>query len=285
MTLSSGLVIKSQSIGVASSSSGFQGVDGILGLGPVTLTEQTVDGVTTVPTVSDNLKSQGTISTEVVGISYEPTTSDDDTNGELTFGGTDSSKYTGSITYTPITSTSPASEYWGINQSIKYGTSTTILSSTAGIVDTGTTLILIATNAYDAYTKATKAKLDNASGLLKITSSNYNNLESLFFTIGGTSFELTKNAQTWPRSLNTFIGGTSSGIYLVVGDVSFQFVVLMTLLTPCLNSSGQTAAKVSTSSTDTHSSSASTPSSTPRTSASDSPPPPSPTLLRTKGIT
>ena len=43
----------------------------------------------------------------------------------------------------PITSTSPASFYWGINQSVKYG-STTISSTTAGIVDTGTTLLYLA---------------------------------------------------------------------------------------------------------------------------------------------
>ena len=37
----------------------------------------------------------------------------------------------------PITSTSPANNYWGIDASIAYG-DTTILSLTAGIVDTGT---------------------------------------------------------------------------------------------------------------------------------------------------
>lgn len=36
-----------------------------------------------------------------------------------------------------VTSTYPASFYWGVDESITYGT-TTILSSTAGIVDTGT---------------------------------------------------------------------------------------------------------------------------------------------------
>lgn len=75
----------------------------------------------------------------------------------------DPSKYTGTLTYTPITSTSPASEYWGINESITYG-STSILTSTAGIVDTGTTLILIATNAYNKYVSATGAKLDSTTG-------------------------------------------------------------------------------------------------------------------------
>ena len=36
----------------------------------------------------------------------------------------------------PITTTSPASAYWGIDQSVRYGDST-ILDTTAGIVDTG----------------------------------------------------------------------------------------------------------------------------------------------------
>ena len=45
----------------------------------------------------------------------------------------------------PITRTSPSNLFWGINQSIRFGSSTTILSNTAGIVDTGTTPTLIAT--------------------------------------------------------------------------------------------------------------------------------------------
>ena len=37
----------------------------------------------------------------------------------------------------PITTTSPARDFWGIDQSVRYGHSTSILSTTAGIVDTG----------------------------------------------------------------------------------------------------------------------------------------------------
>lgn len=200
-------------------------MDGILGLGPVDLTGGTVSGVSSVPTVTDNLLSQGKISSEVVGISYAPTTSISNTNGELTFGGVDTSKFTGSITFTSITSTSPASSFWGIDQSITYGSSgTTILSTTAGIVDTGTTLVLIATDAFNRYTSTTGATPDQTTGLLTISSSKYANLQSLFFHIAGTTFEFTKNAQTWPRALNTFIGGTSNSIYLIVGDVSHRML-------------------------------------------------------------
>ncbi|TFY59343.1 hypothetical protein EVJ58_g5834 [Rhodofomes roseus] len=222
VTLGDGLTITQQSIGVASSSSGFDGVDGILGVGPTDLTEGTLgDSDATIPTVTDNLYSQGTISTEVLAVSFEPTTSDSVTNGELTFGGTDSSKYTGSITYVSLTSTSPASEYWGIDESISYG-SESILSSTAGIVDTGTTLVLIATDAYNKYVSATGATEDESTGLLRISSSQYSNLETLSFDIGGTTFGLTANAQIWPRSLNTAIGGSADDIYLVVSDIGSE---------------------------------------------------------------
>lgn len=104
------LVIKNQSIGVASSAQGFQGVDGIIGwvpyqtsylltwrqtnysVGPVDLTQGTVSNTDQVPTVTDNLYSQGTISSASLGIFYEPSSITDVANGELTFGGTDSTK-------------------------------------------------------------------------------------------------------------------------------------------------------------------------------------------------
>ncbi len=77
----------------------------------------------------------------------------------------------------------------------------------------------IRADAFNRYKSATGAVLDASTGLLRITSTQLNNLQSLFFTAGGTSFELTANGQIWPRTLNTFIGGTSGSIYLVVNDI------------------------------------------------------------------
>ncbi|KAI0296358.1 aspartic peptidase domain-containing protein [Multifurca ochricompacta] len=221
VTIGPGLVIPGQSIGVASNFTGFSGLDGVLGIGPTDLTVGTLspDTGSSVPTVTDNLFSSGTIPSNLVSVSFEPTTTESEVNGELTFGGTDSEKYTGAITFIPITSASPASHYWGIDESIWYGASTSILSTTAGIVDTGTTFILIATDAFDRYTSATGAVLDATTGLLTITPAQFANLQSLFFTTGGTTFELTANAQIWPRALNTLIGGTSGKIYLIVNDI------------------------------------------------------------------
>jgi len=219
VSLGPNLVIKQQSIGVASTADGFNDTDGILGIGPVDLTQGTVSNTSTVPTVTDNLLKQGTISQEIISISYVPTTSPTELpNGEMTFGATDPSKFTGEIGYVPITSSSPANHYWGIDQSISYG-GQEILTSTAGIVDTGTTLLLLATDAFNAYQKATGAKMDQSTGLLTVTDEQFSRMESLIFNIGGTEYELTANAQIWPRSLNSQLGGQEGTIYLVTADM------------------------------------------------------------------
>lgn len=106
----------------------------------------------------------------------------------------------------PITTTSPASEYWCVDQSISYDNTTAIFSSAAGIVDTGTTLVYLASDAFEKYhwQSATRAgaTIDSATGLLRISSSQYSNLSSLYFRINSITYELTPNAQIWPRSLS-----------------------------------------------------------------------------------
>lgn len=44
----------------------------------------------------------------------------------------------------------------------------------------------------------------------------WNNIFSPFRQV---AFELTPNAQIWPRSLNSNIGGAADGIYLIVSDI------------------------------------------------------------------
>lgn len=66
---------------------------------------------TEIPTVTQNLYTQGTISEEVVGVFFTPTTTGDSTNGELTFGGNDSTKYTGTLTYTSVNLTTSSNNF------------------------------------------------------------------------------------------------------------------------------------------------------------------------------
>ena len=81
------------------------------------------------------------------------------------------------------------------------------------------TLVLLASDAYQAYVAAIGATLDPNVGLLSINSTAYSALQSLFFTVGSTTFEFTPNAQTFPRALNTFVNGDADATYLVVGDM------------------------------------------------------------------
>ncbi|EPQ59943.1 acid protease [Gloeophyllum trabeum ATCC 11539] len=210
VSLGNNLTINNQSIGDAYSTQGFTGTDGILGIGPTNLTEGMLFPALTsiVPTFTDNPFSQGVISAHEANA----------TNGELTFRGTHSSKYNERLNYVPLTTSAPANQYRGIDQSVAYG-NTTILSQTAGMLDTGTTLILLATgnsheqrygnrrlmpeplsDALNAHTNATGATYDETTGLYTLTASQYASLESLYFNING-------------------IGRTADNIYLIVGDM------------------------------------------------------------------
>ncbi|KAK7028832.1 hypothetical protein VNI00_014845 [Paramarasmius palmivorus] len=220
VALSDNLVIKEQSIGIAEKTQGFgnDGIDGILGIGPVDLTHGTVKGLECVPTVTNNLLKQKTIETESIGIFYAPTTGENLANGEMTFGGVDTSKTTTEIRYVPITKTSPACKYWGVDQTIKYD-GQRILNNCAGIVDTGTTLVMLASDCFDKYMKMTGAIMDNTTGLLTVTEEQFKNMKAMMFCFGDMCCELTPNAQIWPRAMNTMLGGQADKIYLVFADM------------------------------------------------------------------
>ncbi|KAJ8080255.1 hypothetical protein PM082_017085 [Marasmius tenuissimus] len=173
----------------------------------------TIEGMSSIPTVTNNLLQQKIIKQESIGIFYAATPDDskDLANSELTFGGIDKSKITTPMKYVPITKTSPANRYWGINQ--------TIMNNCAGIVDTGTTLIMLASDTFNKYMKATGAVMDRTTGLLCVTAEQYEDMKSMEFNIGGTMYELTPNTQIWPQAMNTMLGGDAKKVYLVFADM------------------------------------------------------------------
>ncbi|KAG5645987.1 hypothetical protein DXG03_004588 [Asterophora parasitica] len=217
VTLGGNLVVKNQTIGIATSARGFSGVDGILGIGPVDLTSGSTSKTAVAP-VTQNLFESGILPTVATGMSYIPSSSAI-ANGEITFGAADTAKFTGSIDYVPITKISPADQYWGVDQDLSYGDSVQLLMSSAGIVDSGTTLLLLASDAFRSYCRATGAEEDEATGLFTVTEDQFASMESLFFTIGSETYEFAPNAQIWPRKLNDTIGGEEDKIYLIVADM------------------------------------------------------------------
>ncbi|KAJ7023467.1 aspartic peptidase domain-containing protein [Mycena alexandri] len=209
-----GTTATSQSIGVAKSSTGFTGTDGIIGFGPEELTEDTVTGVDEVPTFLQTLVSEGVIDSNILGVSFAPLTgsSDESANGELTLGGVDDSAFTGDLSYT--TRVAP---YWGVSVS-KFAFGSTSLGTTtaSGIVDTGTTLFYVPTAVYNKFLTASKGKLDNTSGLVKFTTKPTSNFT---FVIGGTTFTLTPAQYLIATAQYANWGiSSTSGFYTFIGD-------------------------------------------------------------------
>ncbi|KAF4343966.1 aspartic ase precursor [Fusarium beomiforme] len=165
------LTVHSQSIGAATNSNGFTGVDGIIGFGPVDLTENTVSNANQVPTFMHNLYKQGSIPSNVLGVYFRPESgrNNDDTNGELTLGGVDTSKFVPPLTYFPTLTRGEAAQYWGISvNTFTYGRGV-IGRRAQAIVDTGTTLIYVPTGVYNNFLKAAGGKTDGSSGLATFT--------------------------------------------------------------------------------------------------------------------
>lgn len=140
-----------------------------------------------------------------------------------------------------MTKTSPADGFWGINiTSSTYGTDIVIPTSTAGIVDTGTTrmfsslllphplyltwtscssVLLLADDFFAVYMDAIPgATLDVQTGLIEIPASSVSQMKSLNFTIGGQVFSMDVAAQLIPTDQNTAYGGVAGKQYGVVSN-------------------------------------------------------------------
>lgn len=145
-------------------------------------------------------------------------------NGAYDFGYTDSSKYTGSITYASVDS---GNGFWEFpSTSYKVGSTVHSSSGYTGIADTGTTLILMSDAANEAYyNQVSGASYSNEYGGYVFPCSA--TLPSLSFKIGPTAYA------TIPGSLlnyatasgSTCYGGLQSaggGSQNIYGDVFFN---------------------------------------------------------------
>ncbi|KAG6332007.1 hypothetical protein ID866_7080 [Astraeus odoratus] len=212
VSLDNVLTINPQPIGVSDRPGVFdnpEDYDGILGLGPTALTThigEDSDPIPPIPTVVDSLYSQGTISHAVLGVYFMPYYNGD--GGELSFGNIDDTVLASGVHYVPVTNTLP---YWGVDASVRYR-SNTILNPTAGIIDTGSSHIKLASDALSIYLSDTGAIL-NPGGWYSLTQDQYNNLGILSFVIGGQDYDLSPNAQIFPRA-----SPDEERIFLIVGE-------------------------------------------------------------------
>ncbi|KAF9199930.1 hypothetical protein BGZ49_009893 [Haplosporangium sp. Z 27] len=212
-----------QTFGVAHNTSAI-GVDGIAGFGPTDLAG-VQDGNKTynVPTPMDNLYSTHQISEDVFAVYFEPIWdgSLNKTNGQVDIGGIDTTKYQGDLHYIPITKRYPTSYYWGVDiDSISFGDiPATILE--AGIVDTGTTLIMLAEYILEILFLTVGGYQDQNSGLYVIPKGNLGDLEDVTFELNGKSFSLSPQQYLIPTNQFDNWGLTKGIHYTYFAPMSF----------------------------------------------------------------
>jgi len=151
------------------------------------------------------------------------------------------------VSHSPLAKYSPAHTYWSVDATFRYGNTTILnLNDAPGVFDTGSLRLSLATGvllrdsqfqvnmpvcshliyileAYNQYVQATGAIYDDSTGYLSITPDQYDKLESLYFKIEDSTYELNANAQIWPRKLNYFIEGRADLVYLLVSDLGTGF--------------------------------------------------------------
>ncbi|TPX38883.1 hypothetical protein SeLEV6574_g07543 [Synchytrium endobioticum] len=144
--------------------------------------------------------------------------------GEVSMGGMDSAKYTGSVTWLPLL-TSLSLSYWVVSWDyIQYGENTTNLlpaRATYAVVDTGSTSFGVPATAYN--------KIMSSLGTVSCSASSINALSDLHFGMGGQRLTLSPSAYIdgTPTGGCSFFGSSvasdTNGIYIAGADFQRKF--------------------------------------------------------------
>lgn len=207
-----GLSIIDQTIDMASSiSPQFQHsvIDGILGLGFDSTTS--VQGI---KTPVDNLISQKLISGLEFGVFLGKQSTGG--GGEFVFGGYDKTKFNGTLTTVRVDN---SQGFWGITIDNLAAADTNVASSFPGIIDTGTTLLLL-TNSVASNLAKKLGATDNGDGTYAI-SCDSSTLSDINFSISGGSFKIPAADLIFQASGGSCMAafGYSNMNFAVLGDV------------------------------------------------------------------
>ncbi|NXU14425.1 CATE protein, partial [Pardalotus punctatus] len=159
--------------------------DGILGLAYPSLA---VDGVTP---VFDNMMAQNLVELPIFSVYMSPNP-ESPQGGELLFGGFDTSRFTGTLNWVPVTQQG----YWQIQlDSIQLGGMATFCANGCqAIVDTGTSLIVGPTRDIKELQNLIGAV--SVDGVYAVECSNLAAMPELTFTINGLPYTLSAQAYT-----------------------------------------------------------------------------------------
>ncbi|KAG0287597.1 hypothetical protein BGZ96_008491 [Linnemannia gamsii] len=174
-----------QTIGFATAESsqfGSSPADGLFGLG-----FNTIESVSGVKTFLDNAIAAGALAQPVVSVFLPSERRFNGQGGEYLFGGINSSKFTGSLTYVPVTKEG----YWQISIDDAGYSGQSLGQSSQGIVDTGTTLIIVGDDAAQTiHNSINGATNDPNNGWLVPCSVAQDTTNYVSFSMGGADFKV-----------------------------------------------------------------------------------------------
>ncbi|XP_061387518.1 uncharacterized protein LOC133322548 [Musca vetustissima] len=183
--------------------------DGIFGMGYKSLAEDVV-----VPPFY-NMFTQGLVDANMFSFLLRRDGSSTD-GGELILGGIDSSLYTGEITYVPVTKQG----YWQFEMTSGAIKGESICDNCQAIADTGTSLIVCPSAAYETLNAEIGATYNDEQGGYYVDCSAIDSLPDVTFVIGGTTFTLPPSAYIVEIDGQCMSSFTEMGTdFWILGDV------------------------------------------------------------------
>jgi hypothetical protein len=155
--------------------------DGLFGLG-----FDTIESVSGVQTFMDNAIAAGVLSQPVVSVFLPSQRLFNGQGGEYLFGAIDNTKYTGSLTYVPVSQEG----YWQIAIDDITAGGQDLGQSSQGIVDTGTTLIIVSDDAAQAIHNTINGATNDPNNGWLVPCSLTSSTDSISFTMAGTPFNV-----------------------------------------------------------------------------------------------
>ncbi|KAG0053786.1 hypothetical protein BGZ83_000421 [Gryganskiella cystojenkinii] len=207
-----------QTIGLAtseSSSFGSSPEDGLFGLG-----FDTIESVSGVKTFLDNAIAAGLLAQPVVSVFLPSQRLFNGQGGQYLFGAIDNSKFTGELTYVPVTKQG----YWQVAIDGITAGGQDLGQSSEGIVDTGTTLIAISDAAAQAIHSTIDGATNDPSNGWLVPCSLSSSSDNISFTMAGTAFNVAVADLAW-ADLGDGSGNCVSGVQggqndlWILGDV------------------------------------------------------------------
>ncbi|KAF9355279.1 Type I transmembrane sorting receptor [Mortierella sp. AD094] len=163
--------------------------DGLFGLG-----FSSIESVKGVKTFMDNAIAANVLAKPVVSAFLPSVRRNGGRDGYYLFGGIDESRYTGSLTYVPVTKQG----YWQVHISDVKVAGASVGVSSEGIIDTGTTLIIIGSAIVAQLHKSINgATYSSVEGGWLVPCSLESSTDSISFTMGGQDFQVPLADLAW----------------------------------------------------------------------------------------